>query len=62
MPNKDGTGPDGKGPKTGRQMGDCEGAEPVAGRGRGRGVVRGRGAGQGAGRGLGRGQGRRARN
>ena len=24
MPNKDGTGPEGKGPKTGRQMGNCE--------------------------------------
>ena len=23
MPNKDGTGPQGKGPKTGRQMGNC---------------------------------------
>ncbi len=27
MPNKDKTGPEGKGPKTGRHMGDCEGAE-----------------------------------
>lgn len=26
MPNKDGTGPEGKGPKTGRQLGNCEGA------------------------------------
>ena len=44
MPNKDETGPEGKGPKTGRQMGECEGAEPVAGRGRGcgRGCGRGR--------------------
>ena len=33
MPNKDGTGPEGKGPKTGRQMGDCKDAKPVAGRG-----------------------------
>ncbi|MCK5234410.1 MAG: DUF5320 domain-containing protein [Candidatus Aenigmarchaeota archaeon] len=40
MPNKDGTGPEGKGPKTGRQMGKCEGAEPV-GRGLGRGMGRG---------------------
>jgi len=24
MPNKDGKGPDGEGPKTGRQRGDCE--------------------------------------
>ena len=46
MPNRDGTGPEGKGPKTGRQMGDCEGAEPVAGKGRrprGRGLGRGKG-------------------
>ena len=34
MPNKDGTGPEGKGSKTGRQMGNCEGAKP-AGRGLG---------------------------
>jgi hypothetical protein len=27
MPNKDGTGPEGKGPKTGRQMGNCEGSK-----------------------------------
>jgi hypothetical protein len=30
MPNKDGTGPEGKGPKTGRQMGNCEGAKSVS--------------------------------
>ena len=48
MPNRDKTGPEGKGPKTGRQMGECEGAEPVAGRGRGPGT--GRGAGRGRGR------------
>ena len=35
MPNKDGTGPQGKGPKTGRQMGNCEKAEPFVGNGRG---------------------------
>ena len=29
MPNKDGTGPEGEGPKTGRQMGDCENTKPV---------------------------------
>ena len=29
MPNKDGTGPEGKGPKTGRQMGNCKGAKPT---------------------------------
>ena len=31
MPNKDKTGPEGKGPKTGRQMGNCENAEPQKG-------------------------------
>ncbi len=35
MPNRDGTGPEGKGPKTGRQMGNCNGAEPQRGLGRG---------------------------
>lgn len=29
MPNQDRTGPEGKGPKTGYQMGKCEGAEPL---------------------------------
>lgn len=29
MPNKDGTGPEGKGPKTGRQMGNCENRKPL---------------------------------
>ena len=52
MPNRDKTGPEGKGPKTGRQMGDCEGAEPT-------GEEFGRGFGRGLGRGAGRG--RRAR-
>ncbi len=45
MANRDGTGPNEKGPKTGRQMGDCEGAEPVAERGRGN-RPRGRGNGR----------------
>jgi len=46
MPNKDKTGPNGQGPKTGRQMGDCENAKPNAKKGRGpceRGLGRGRG-------------------
>jgi hypothetical protein len=46
MPNRDGTGPEGKGPRTGRQVGRCEDAEPVAGRGLGpcgRGLGYGRG-------------------
>ena len=34
MPNRDRTGPEGKGPKTGRQMGDCEDAQPDRGLGR----------------------------
>jgi len=45
MPNCDGTGPEGKGPKTGRQLGDCKDAKPIAGKrlGLGRGLGRGRG-------------------
>ena len=45
MPNKDGTGPNGKGSKTGRQLGNCKDAEPIA-RGNGNGC-RGQGRGQG---------------
>jgi len=37
MPNRDGTGPEGKGPKTGRQMGNCKDTLPKRGLGRGRG-------------------------
>ena len=58
MVNRNGKGPEGKGPKTGRQLGDCEGAEPT-GEEFGPGVGLGRGAGRGTGRGDGRG--RRAR-
>jgi hypothetical protein len=29
MPNKDGTGPEGKGSRTGRQMGNCKDAKPA---------------------------------
>ena len=47
MPNLDGTGPNGNGPKTGGQMGDCPGAapqdKPFDGRGMGQG---GRGQGR----------------
>ena len=53
MPNFDGTGPEGKGPKTGRQMGKCEGAK---GTGPARRIQRGAGAGRRMGRG------RRGRN
>ena len=45
MPLFDGTGPDGQGAKTGRQMGNCDGAKPIGGRGRGRGFGRRRGRG-----------------
>jgi len=41
MPNRDGTGPSGKGPKTGGQRGNCPDTKPVNrpmdGRGGGRG-------------------------
>lgn len=64
MPGQDGTGPEGKGPKTGRGMGPCNDqnseAAPLPGRGMGRGFGRGAGLGRGpCGRGLGRRLGRR---
>jgi len=37
MPNKNGTGPEGKGPRTGRGLGPC-GDGTIRGRGRGRGL------------------------
>ncbi len=60
MPRGDKTGPEGKGPMTGRGAGQCAGNgsnvdNPVAGTGNGRGLGRGAaGRGQGQGRGLGR--------
>ncbi len=64
MPNKDGTGPEGKGSRTGRGLGNCgkpQGNQDVTPSqtvlGRGQGGV-GRGRGRGIGRGLGRGFGR----
>jgi len=46
MPNRDRTGPEGKGPRTGRQLGNCENAKPQPGFGRGcRPCGRGRGRG-----------------
>lgn len=56
MPNRDGTGPEGKGPKTGRGLGSCGG-----GRGPGRGLGFGKGIGRGYRRGL-RGSGIRKSN
>lgn len=60
MPGRDGTGPDSRGPLTGRGRGECisEAKEtPFAGLGRGLGLGRRgcRGVGIGRGRGLGRG-------
>jgi len=43
MPSGDGTGPRGKGPKTGRQLGTCEDAKPIQGLGYGLGTGRGQG-------------------
>ena len=45
MPNRDKTGPNGEGPKTGRQMGNCKDAKPQPGAGRGN-RPRGRGLGR----------------
>jgi len=47
MPNRDGTGPEGKGPKTGRGIGNCSVEEKPIDRPRGTGIGRGRGQGQG---------------
>jgi len=58
MPNFDKTGPTGKGPKTGRQQGNCEGTTPQQGPAQGRNQNNGpRGRG-GRGAGIGTGQGR----
>lgn len=46
MPNQDGTGPNGQGPRSGRGMGNCEG-QGGRGQGRGRGNRMGRGMGLG---------------
>jgi hypothetical protein len=54
MPARDGTGPAGMGPMTGRQMGRCVGTEQFAGRGAGRGFGYGAGFGMGLGRRMGR--------
>ncbi len=60
MPNRDGTGPQGKGPRTGRGMGNCapqsaQGAPtPVQN------IPRNYGGGYGRGGGMGYGRGRRA--
>ncbi len=70
MPRGDGTGPQGRGPRTGRGIGKCDlqDGTPVpqgqggirTGRGQGRGSGQGEGRGQGKGRGTGQGRGRRS--
>ena len=45
MPNKDGTGPEGKGSQTGRKKGNCQDSVK-RGQGRGNGNGQGRGAGR----------------
>ena len=52
MPNFDKTGPEGKGPKTGRGLGKCTNPENEK-RGLGRGLGRNQGAGRGQERGRG---------
>lgn len=37
MPRRDGSGPDGRGPKTGRQLGNCDGAKTPKPNGRDKG-------------------------
>lgn len=59
MPRRDGTGPTGEGPMTGRGAGPCGGG--AAGGGLGRGFGRGRGGGFGRGFGAGPGGGARLR-
>ncbi len=55
MPNRDGTGPEGKGPRTGRQMGKCQDANPQETRRPRLGL-------KGLGKRIGRGQGFQRRN
>jgi len=60
MSQFDGTGPEGKGPQTGRGRGNCAHGQqtivksPTQGAGCGRGAVRGQGRGTGCGQGRGR--------
>lgn len=60
MPGRNGTGPSGMGPKTGRGMGNCNpkktGNGIISNLGQGFGLGRGQGRGQGLGKGLGLGR------
>lgn len=59
MPRMDGTGPRGKGPATGRGMGNCIPTNKgFCGRGQGMGRGMGQGMGRGCQRGLGKGPGK----
>jgi len=64
MPRRDGTGPEGTGPMTGRGNGGCtptQGGANTTGRGlRQKGRGQGQGGSQGAGRGKGQGRGRQS--
>jgi len=56
MPRRNGTGPQGQGPKTGEGRGKCSPARPSQGvKGSGRGAGRGQKAGRRGGKGLGKG-------
>ena len=46
MPNRNGTGPEGKGAMTGRKMGNCSGENASPRNGQGNGCGRGRGNGR----------------
>ncbi|MEA3414469.1 MAG: DUF5320 domain-containing protein [Nanoarchaeota archaeon] len=54
MPNEDGTGPEGKGSKTGRQQGKCKESNPTNNNSNQENRPRRRGIGLGRGMGLGR--------
>ena len=58
MPNQNGMGPQGNGPRTGRGLGPCPGPKLPSGA-PGRGLGLGQGLGRGLGRGLGLGRGPR---
>ena len=49
MPNQDGTGPQGQGPRTGRGLGACQDGNAQPRPGAGRNLGRGRGLGRGPG-------------
>ena len=63
MPQGDGTGPQGKGPRSRKSTGKCSplnrnrGAQDQGGKGQDRGAGKGAGRGQGKGRGAGQGRG-----